>query len=302
MRRVPHSLLWIAGTLIFSLLLLKLYFSLTDDIRIGNMVYDLPHHSEWEIPELSSEEKGQLASILDQKFYYVGKGAQSYVFSSNDNQYVVKFFKFKHLRPSWILAFLPPISPFVHYRDRVVFRKQKKLNAVFAGYHLAYGIHKAQSALVYIHLNRTEGLHSSLTATDKLGFERHMKLDEMVFIIQKRGKTTETVLAEVLNKGDLPLVKSYIRQIFDLYMSEYQKGIFDLDHGVLYNTGFLNGHAVHLDVGRLAKNESIKNPPEIQKDLIIIASALKQWVQTNYPNAYPEIVEDMETKLSECKF
>src|ERR1700722_4859365 len=147
-RRIPCRFFWVTGIVIFIILLTRLYFSLTDDIRIGNMVYDLPHHNEWDIPELSFEEKIHLASILSQKFHYLGKGAQSYVFSSADHQYVLKFFKFKHLKPNWLTDILPAIFPFVHYRDHEISRKQKKLHAVFAGYHLAYEIHKTQSALI----------------------------------------------------------------------------------------------------------------------------------------------------------
>src|SRR5262249_60872628 len=114
---------------------------------------DMPHHKEWEIPALQNDEKQKLNAILSQKFSYIGKGAQSYAFSSADNQYVLKFFKFKHLTPHWFVELFPPFPPFSTYRETQAVRKQRKLMGVFEGYHLAYEVHKQPSGLIYAHLN-----------------------------------------------------------------------------------------------------------------------------------------------------
>ena len=76
----------------------RLYYRLTDDFRLSNMTYQLPFEAPWKVPALTAEEHQQLGRILDQKFTYIGKGAQCYAFASADQQYVLKFFKFNGCR------------------------------------------------------------------------------------------------------------------------------------------------------------------------------------------------------------
>src|ERR1700722_581245 len=102
-RRWPIKFVWLilAGLLIF--FPIRAYYRWTDDFRIANITHDIPYHPEWDT-SLSHEELAQLKSILDQPFTYIGKGAQAYAFASEDGKYVLKFFKFKHLRPNTFLA------------------------------------------------------------------------------------------------------------------------------------------------------------------------------------------------------
>lgn len=279
--------------------IIRLYFFLTDDFRLANITYDIPFHAEWEIPQISPEDEQQLDTILNQKFYYIGKGAQSYAFGSADQKYVLKFFKFKHLKPSLFLQILPAFPPFNHYSSKQIKRKEKKLAAVFNGYRLAYGKDKEESGLIYIHLNPSTTLHKKAVVVDKIGIERTIDLDPIVFIIQRKGVTTRAVLTEALNKGDLALAQKRIRQIFDLYLSEYQKGLYDHDHGVTHNTGFIGDKPIHLDVGKLNYDERIKQLEYYKEDLLLVTERLKHWLKSNYPKEYPSLAQNIEEKLSE---
>lgn len=275
----------------------RLYFKLTDDFRIANITYKMPHHPEWNIP-IGQEEKERLHSILKQKFTYIGKGAQSYAFSSADDRYVLKFFKFKHLTPHWFVELFPPLPPFSTYREKQAIRKNRKLYGVFEGYNLAYAIHREPSGLIYAHLNTTTDQHPQITVVDKIGFERKIDLDSVPFLIQEKAKTTRAVINEALKKGDLQLAESRIGQIFDLYMTEYNKGIYDKDHGVMHNTGFVGEYPIHLDVGKLTKEEEMKRPELWQPDMEHIAWKFAVWIRNNYPNDYPVLASAIEMKLT----
>src|SRR5437868_3279127 len=61
----------------------------TDGFSIYNISSNLSFREEWEIPQETTEAK----IILAQPFYYLGKGAQSYVFESEDGNFVLKFFR-----------------------------------------------------------------------------------------------------------------------------------------------------------------------------------------------------------------
>ena len=164
---------------------------------------------------------------------------------------MIKFFKFKHLKPHWFVELLPPLPAFSKYRSQQSTRKQKKLDNLFEGYRLAYEVYRPESALIYIHLNKTHNLDRKLAAYDKIGLKRDIDLDQVVFLIQKKGKITRHILFEDLDARNVAAAKDHIRQILDLYAAEYSRGIFDKDHGVLHNTGFVDGTPIHLDVGKL---------------------------------------------------
>ncbi|MBA2727519.1 MAG: hypothetical protein H0U49_05020, partial [Parachlamydiaceae bacterium] len=163
----------------------RLYYSLTDDFRLANIRYDTPNRSEWQVPDQSAAEITHLNKILSQHFTYIGKGAQSYAFGSEDGKYVIKFFKFKHLRPSFWLDLLPPIFGLDNYKDKQYQRKERKLEGVFSGYRLAYLRHREDSGLLFIHLNHSENLFPPMTVIDKMGWHHSIPLDGVVFILQE---------------------------------------------------------------------------------------------------------------------
>lgn len=141
-------------------------------------------------------------------------------------------------------------------------------------------------------------MHKNVTLIDKLGFELQVDLDSVVFLIQEKAKITRRVINEALKKGDLSLAKQRMGQIFDLYMSEYQKGIYDKDHGVMHNTGFVGDIPIHLDVGKLTEDENMKKPEVWQPDMERIAWKFHSWIKENYPQDDPVLAQDIESKLS----
>lgn len=290
--------LWFGITFVLLFGGARLYYRLTDDFRFGNITYPMPYQINWEISELDDKEKQHLDSILNQKFTYIGKGAQSYAFSSADNQYILKFFKFKHLTPHWFVEMFPPFPPFSTYREKQAVRKNRKLYGVFESYNLAYKVHKEPSGLIYVHLNRSTNKHKKVTLIDKMGFERHIDLDSVPFLVQQKAQTTRSMINEALKKRDLPLAERRMSQIFDLYLTEYSKGIYDKDHGVMHNTGFVGENPIHLDVGKLMKEEEMKKPEVWQRDMEIIAWKFAVWIRRNYPEDYPALSQSIEAMLT----
>ena len=279
---------------------IELYMLFEDNFSQKNISYDAPVIQGWSPPVLKPQEEANLNSILHQKFTYIGKGHQSYAFVSEDNQYVLKFFKFTYLKPSWFINWLPPLPFIVQYRERLEKGKQKRLHRVFRGYRIAYENDKDNSGLIYIHLLKTHNLHTTVNVKDKFGIEHTVDLDPIVFVVQKKARMTREVLKDLLDHNDLETFKSRIRQIFNLYVAEYKQGIFDSDHNVMSNTGFVGDRAIRLDVGRLTYNEDIKNPAVYMKDLKKIAvKRIDKWLKVNYPMQYDELIQDVEAKLSE---
>jgi len=296
MKNSKFRYLFLGALLLLAFGVVRLYFYLTDDFRIANIIYPLPHHPEWEI-KITKEEQAELNSILDQEYSYIGKGAQSYVFGSNDGQYVLKFFKFKHLKPSWLHQFLPDIPVFSAFKERSRLRKERKLFSAFNGYKLAYDVHKPESALIFIQLNPS-GKTQWIVVHDKLGLPRNIDLGRVVFIVQRKGKTFRAILHELLAQNQIDIAKKRIHQIFKLYLKEYSKGIFDHDHGVMQNTGFISDEPFHLDVGKLKAEPVMRLPEVYEKDLIKVAYKIALWIQNKHPEHKEALFKNMEQSLS----
>lgn len=268
--------------------LARLYYRLTDDFRLANIHYRLPFEIPWQASPLTEEEHRQLTDIFDQKYSYVGKGAQCYAFVSKDGQYVLKFFKFKHLKPNFLIETLPSIPPFKKYKESCIERKKRKLIGVFNGYDLAFRENRQISELIYLHLLPSQNLHLTATVIDKLGWERKINLDDVVFLVQKKGETLRTRLRHLLKQHQLEKAKQTMGKILDMYMSEYKRGIYDHDHGVMHNTGFIGEQPFHLDVGKLNHDVRMKEVEFYKADLAHVIWKMDAWIKGSFPEYYSE--------------
>lgn len=202
------------GTRLFLILLFgmsvygagRLYFHFTDGFTIGNISSDFPYDPAREVHLLSADQKNLVDSILSQRFTYLGKGCQSYVFLSQDGQYVLKFFKYQRFRTQpWLdyLSFIPWVE---RYRQEKIAKKQRRLNGFFNSWRIAFDELQEHTGLLYVHLNKTNHLNKVLTITDKMGFEHYLELDQMEFLLQKK--------VQMLG----PYIKELMRLVFGLHL------------------------------------------------------------------------------------
>jgi hypothetical protein len=118
-------------------------------------------------------------------------------------------------------------------------------------------------------------------------------------VIQQKAIMTKKVLKDLLNQGDLEAFKLRLDQLIALYLSEYSRGLFDGDHNILSNTGFLPDQAIRIDVGRLALRQEFKNPDIYGKDLRkILSKRIDRWIKSGYPQYYHELHQAIESKLA----
>jgi hypothetical protein len=239
----------------------------------------------------------KLSGIFSQKFHYIGKGAQVYAFASEDGQWVLKFFKFKHLKPSLFVSLLPPIGPLKEFKIKNEERKRRKIDGVFRGHQIAFQYDPEHSAIEYIHLSPTVDLQLCVCLVDKLGFEKTLALDPIVFVLQKKGETLRHVLTQLLEKGNVQQASMRANQILDMYVEEYLRGVWDRDHGISHNTGFIGESPFHLDVGKFSFDATLQSPEFYKSDLIHVAYKMESWVQQHYPTCYEDFHREVESHL-----
>lgn len=276
-----------------------LYDMVTGDFSVSNISYNF-YSSKEEPSPISDEEHEVIKNILNQSFSYLSNGNQTYVFLSQDRKYVLKFFRFKHLKDSLFLNWLPSIAPIVEYRHRKMVSQKRKLERIFNSFEIAYDLDKDNTGLVFNHLYATKNLNKKLQVVDRIGFSHTIDLDKTTFVIQEKGITTGNVIKNLLSQGDVENTKKKFRLLFDMYVSEYERGLLDDDHNIMHNTGFINDKPFRLDTGKIHKTEQIKNPSIYLKDLRKIATRrIDKWLQAYFPQYRLEIFDDLQRKLDE---
>ena len=230
----------------------------------------------------NEEEDAFLSSLFSQKFHYLDRGKQSFVFISEDGNYILKFFDAHALQKSGDAG-----------------RKQERL---LEGYRLAYASEREHTGLLYVSLAEDSQLPYTVQLRDRFGMSHRIALKEVPFIVQAKAVPMRILISSLLDKGDCTQAKARFRQIVDLYLDQYQRGIYDDDHNFMYNTGFIGERPIRLDVGRLCQEEAFKKKEIFLSDLKKVAiGRLEGWMQRHFPAYREEIMADMHAKIKEIE-
>lgn len=255
----------------------RLYYRVTAGFTVGNISSNLPFHPEWETHP-HEQEYQLLASILKQKFTYLGKGCQSYVFLSDDKQYVIKFVKYQRFRPQEWLNYLTFIPGMEAIRDKKIEKKRKKLSMLFESWKLAFDQLKQETGLVFVHLNKTNHLQQEIVIQDKMGYMHRLDADRMEFLIQRRADLLCDKLARLIEQNRIPEARQLLNDLVDLILSEYQRGLADNDHALMQNTGVVGLQPVHIDVGQFVINPAIRLPEIYKQELFSKTFKFRKWL------------------------
>jgi hypothetical protein len=271
----------------------RLYYAITDGFTIGNISSEFTYNPRWETAPLSASAQVEVESILKQKFTYLGKGCQSYVFLSADQNYVMKFFKYQRFTPqAWLdyFAFIPAVDT---YRLGKIEKKRNKREALFQSCKLSFDELQSETGLVFIHLNKTNHLNTHLTIVDKMGFEHVLDLDKMEFFIQRKVDTYQKYMEKLILENKIDEAKDLLTKTVSIIISEYKRGLADNDHAWLQNSGVSNNNPVHIDVGQFVRNEDVKKPEVYKQELFSKTFRLREWLRKKSP----ELEKHLETEV-----
>lgn len=273
----------------------RLYYHITHGFSISNITSNFAYDSRWEVHTPTIEQQQQLNQIFAQKFSYLGKGCQSYVFLSEDGEYVLKFFKYQRFRNQpWIdwFSFIPWVE---QYRLEKLTKKQEKLERFFNSWKLAYDELQPETGIVFVHLNKSNHLPNTLTITDKMGFEHILDPNQMEFMLQRKAVMLCSTIKELMDHNQVTETKQLLNAVVDLVLSENSRGYADNDHALMQNTGILDGKPIHIDVGQLLKDPIYQNPEKYKQELFNKTYKFRKWLKSHYP----ELVTYLETRLIE---
>lgn len=253
----------------------------------------LSFNPEWETSSLNQEQSTELKTILDQPFRFLDKGAQAYVFLSQDGRYVIKFFKLHSLQPPiWFdMLHLPyHLQPM---RVSKMLEKKEALRKTFTSYKIAYEELKEETGIVFLHLNKSHDLQQKLTLMDNLNIAHAIQLDEMEFLVQKRASLLYPFIEKTVAEKGIESAKSILSDLVHFLATRNQKGIFDKDPDLATNFGIGDGKVMQIDVGRFRKDPQRTDPSVYHPEILRITDLFNQWLKRSYPPLSAHLEEEI---------
>lgn len=240
----------------------------THGFRPAKCAITWPHCDAW----TASDPDPYVLDILKGNFTYWTKGAQSYVFLSEDRKYVLKLFRFDASR-------LPYGQEGVRWLRQKRFLKEKhflpwqtKVVKTLTSCHLAYAKASDLTGVIWVHLNVGERPLPTLIVTDRLGRAHRIDPARFRFALQKRADSFLSTLQKA--KNPQPCIASF----FSLLDALAERGLANIDPNMGKNFGFLDGKAVEIDFGNF-----LFDPALAAQDKAHFAHRLKRWVEKNRP-------------------
>ncbi|MCB1106694.1 MAG: hypothetical protein KDK76_01190 [Chlamydiia bacterium] len=260
----------------------------TDGFAMVNVYAPKGDHSKW-------HREGEFpADLMKKPFTYFDSGSQSYIFLSEDQTVVLKLFKFQHMRtPPW-LNFLPDFGKLKEKRAK----KREILEKTFESLAIAYDNLKEETALLYLHLAKTNHLKKRVTLIDKIGKRHSVDLDQVEFLIQKKGTRAYKTIDKWIENGEIETAKKGIQTLLKLAAQRCQKGLFDKDPDFSTNFGFIGKTPFQIDFGRLSYSSEEKDPKIYAPEMIRITREFEGWIRKNHPlllDAFTKELDEITT-------
>ncbi len=250
---------------------------------------------------LPEQEMHRLQTIFSQPFYFLGSGGQSYAFVSQDGKTVLKLFKNHQIR---LWRFLHGISlPAVLdvYRQKILAKMIHQSPAFLESCKISYLEFRERTALLYLHLHKTDFIKKKLTIVDNLGIAHQIDLDSTDFALQKKAEFFKPKLKKLMENNDLNAAKECIDSYLGLIVERCKMGIADHDPNFRRNVGFIDNQAVEIDLGSYTKDESLKNSENFNWEVLDKTQKFKGWIERRNPDLFDHLSTRIDQILQESQ-
>lgn len=255
--------------------------SQTSGFRIKKIQGSIPDIEDWKIDSLFQDAD---LSCLDQPFYFLEKGCQAYAFMSKDKKYVIKFLKFRKIKPSFSLRLLSRFPCFQKQYLKKLLRLRKRIKKECKSYQIACEDLSKESGLIFARLQKNYPLNRYVTVVDKIGMARQVFLDQVVCIVQKKASLIYPGLSQIIQAEGEKGAQIVIDNLIEFFIQRGKKGILDLDPKINKNLGLVGPQAMQIDLGRLCRDSNQRNPRILHKEIKRIIVPLQEWLNLHHPS------------------
>lgn len=243
---------------IFILLLIIFFFSiswrfLTKGFRPHKILHLQNLNNNYEEIKITPK----IDQILNQKYKYLNKGSQLYVFISKDKKYVIKFIsasKYKEPFRRNILSFIS-INFLKNHRKAKQINRKKNLKNAINSYLIAYHNLKKETGIIYLHLKNTKKLKKQFVIVDNLGISYKIDLNSTFFIIQKKAEKLKPKILKAIKNHNKKKLEKMVIDLNNLSFSVVKKGFINKDSSIK-NIGYIDNTLIEMDLGRFVKIKS----------------------------------------------
>lgn len=258
------------------------YRKVTHGFRFHKIVTKLAPNKNWDVGPNSDTKTAQINKILSQDFLFLDRGTQFYVFQSADRRYVLKFFRFDRMVPTFWVEKFPRLFPQSAQIQKKNFKT--RLNHTMRACTAAYEKFRHKTALVFIHLNQNKSINKKVRLVDPLGREKIINLDEASFVLQKKLEPLKSVMKRAKKTRDIELQKLVISSFFDMLTQRSKEGICNTDPNVFKNFGFLDNQVMEIDFGDYHLDQKLKNPIIFEFEMDKYANVFRNWISKHLPD------------------
>ena len=214
-----------------------------------------------------------IQKALHQPYHFMKRGLQCYVFASQDDQYVLKFFRWKQITPPFWTSFFPRA-----WTEKTCQEKEKQRIHDFSSYQLAFSELAEETGALYLHLKQTDFLQTPITLYDPLHIRHLLPSDDVAFILQKKSDLFLPYFEK--NKHNPNRLEYFFTQFLHILERRWEKGICDSDISLEYNMGVLEDNPVLFDIGNLTKDLTISK----REFLLRESQLVMRWLRENQPD------------------
>jgi hypothetical protein len=252
----------------------------------------------WESPPPQKRDLTSPHCLLQQKFHFLGRGLQCFVFESEDKKYVLKLFNNRYQRKIALFSLLSHCPFLGEWADAKKHYFEGKLLKTFRSYQIAFEEMQDRTALVYSHLYPTSHLPLKLTLIDPLNIHHEIDPNTVGFLIQKRATLIYPTLKDCIDRQDIEGAKRTLSSLVELFFWKWKHSIADNDPLIRTNYGILEGKAIQIDVGPLSKDPSPPTLKQRQEQIAKITTSLTCWLRENAPELIPFLEQELLQQLS----
>jgi hypothetical protein len=222
---------------------------------------------------LNLDEIEHYHDILEQKFIYLDKGSQFYVFESYDKKFVIKFLRFDKVKsPVW-----------ANFPGSISFQKNKKKQKIKRFIKQIKSIKLALNADLNfgVILNNLDGkfLNQKITLIEKNKNKQQIDLNQTIFLIQKKAVKLKDALKRVENKERELIVD----KLFDAVQARLSLKIYNNTRKCMENIGLNNKKIIEYDIGDMSYLEDLEDSNMQKVHFRVFTDSMRFWLIKNMP-------------------
>lgn len=288
---------WFIGTLTaFTLLVISVCFFHNDSFSIDK-IKPTRDFSFQATTSHSQKEIETIRAILSQPFTYLAERDDTYVFVSEDQTQVIKFFKMKSMTPKYWLNYIP--LPWLDKkRLRKIDERARIRQEFFGGLKIAFEHFRYQNALTFLHLFHTQYLKMKVRVIDAQGKSHEIPLDRVPFLLQRKAELLPEHITRLQSEGKKEDAIRSLCQILELVKNSCQKGFAHANENLEVAYGFIDERSIYIRSTYLPLDTSIKTSQRTLKEVFTVSKAIESWLQRNHPELLSNFQEEVQDILS----